>query len=810
VTHKAISDGGSGGNNLRSCDDESNNSPLEYVTNTVRHETSKKKNATTTTDQHSVSTASLAPYQSFSVSDHCDNSSRSFYYKVLSEVPAKSHSLIGRRVKVKDSIKDPKKRNAVGTVIRWKTKATIEIERDDNGDRFGVKLSSIKKFVDMDCTNTTTSIGSGNGCGSGANYKEATRTEARDDNNVALVITEEKRETHREISDGGDHLRSCDEKEILSQEQVVLPTRKIPTRTKILQMSSSRSSLRESVVVPSNDGGSWQVPISSNVARFGNFLVEKVRLKTDSDKNKSSETTFLGHILNNQMLTADAPLNGKRNQKPFDKKVEDAATESSYELVSCKCYNDAEKSFGFIKAKVARLVYAKTHGPGSNSFSVEDHLLRVANLTTLNPRKIVARLELFQSPSNLNLVFLDSSLDLVDIPDRGYVGGGFICEDKLIAVLEKAGMSPTHASRVVAIQVRLFIPSMGIYKGMLVKKRRCITNNDGAAAAPSSIELPWSMKKVLKSSHPQALEGAAILICRNGVFPSAGSAHEYIGRKLDPNLKDPPQKSFKQKIKTPLSDMVFLLWRTMGVPREQCYRYRKESLSPERHNHAWLVGVPDPTNSLPPDTVFVPGMKASQPGEIFVTRSPCYAYEHGRKLSTVTVRPKTMSIEDWDWLNSKLDFGVIIFSNPRPGKKSIPERIANGDLDGDLYLVCWDKEILALLKASPLVDEISYDNGTLSTVPSNPNWFHDAQDILIDAGFSNEMDRLTGKLYKLGEKIADGSESLLKHPDANSYYEAYNQALEFKKHGRPITLPGHLIDKIPANLRHLVVESSDS
>ena len=253
--------------------------------------------------------------------------------------------------------------------------------------------------------------------------------------------------------------------------------------------------------------------------------------------------------------------------------------------------------------------------------------------------------------------------------------------------------------------------------------------------------------------------------------------------------------------------MVLRLWQTMGVEKRLCDEYKKESLGVERRNHAWLVGVPDPTGHLPPDTVFIPGMKANQPSEIFTTRSPCYAYEHGRKITTVTEKPKEMALEDWKWLTHELNFGVIIFSNPRPGMKSIPERIANGDLDGDLYLVCWDKTILSAMKAVALKDEESDDDGNLSTVPPNENWFSEAQDIIADAGQTNEIGRLTGILYKSGEKIADTSKLILREPDALAFNEAFNQALEFKKHGRPIELPSHLIEKIPSNLRHLVTPS---
>lgn len=240
----------------------------------------------------------------------------------------------------------------------------------------------------------------------------------------------------------------------------------------------------------SSKGDSWRVPGKSDDApRFGGFYVEKLRLKTQN--GKKPETTFFDHLLMHRMVTVEIPLSGRKNQKSFEKVTRDNAG-CICELVSCKIYDD---EFAYTKSKLSRLVYARTKGPDLEPFSIQDQLLRIGNFTTLNPHKIAARLELFQSPSSLDIVFLEKS-DVKDIPDKGYVGGGFISEKMLSEVLVKAGMSQKHADRVVAIQVRLFIPSMGIYKGMLCRRR--YTNG-----AP--IELPCSMKKVLKSLHSDAL-----------------------------------------------------------------------------------------------------------------------------------------------------------------------------------------------------------------------------------------------------------------------------------------------------------------
>jgi RNA dependent RNA polymerase len=172
-------------------------------------------------------------------------------------------------------------------------------------------------------------------------------------------------------------------------------------------------------------------------------------------------------------------------------------------------------------------------------------------------------------------------------------------------------------------------------------------------------------------------------------------------------------------------------------------------------------------------------------------------------LRVVTSRPESMSVAHWEWLNS-LDFGCIIFANPRPGQKSMPERIAKGDLDGDLYLVCWDEQVLSFIQAEPLVDEPSEDDDAaahaiMSQLEEDPEWFRNAQNVMIDARLVNDMSRLTGKCYKLAESIADAAcnkRLMLRHPDAMALMQAYTDALEFKKHGGKIMLPLHLHDKI--------------
>jgi hypothetical protein len=298
---------------------------------------------------------------------------------------------------------------------------------------------------------------------------------------------------------------------------------------------------------------------------------------------------------------------------------------------------------------------------------------------------------------------------------------------------------------------------------------------------------------------------AFIVVCQAGIHPSPGSANEFVGRKLDTSRKDPPIKSFTAKISKPLSDMVLDLWKSLGVPEHKIHNYKKESVKPDRRNHAWVVGVADPTGSLPPDHIFIPGMGDTQPPQLFVTRSPCLKHDHGRLLNTVNSRPAAMSKEKWEELQS-LPFGSIIFSSPREGMMSMPERIACGDLDGDLYLICWDDVILSEMRdVEPMQELPMEDDGVLKTMATpNPNWLEDAHDIMTEAGSNNEMGGLVGTLYKQSEKIAKYSALNKRDPGAIAFADAYNEALEYKKHGRRIQLPAHLEKDVPKKHRHLV------
>ena len=77
---------------------------------------------------------------------------------------------------------------------------------------------------------------------------------------------------------------------------------------------------------------------------------------------------------------------------------------------------------------------------------------------------------------------------------------------------------------------------------------------------------------------------------------------------------------------------------------------------------------------------------------VFATRYPCTEPGDGKILKTVTSKPKGMSDNDWDFLIS-MPYGLIVFG-PSQKSTSLPVQVADGDLDGDLYHILWDKELM--------------------------------------------------------------------------------------------------------------------
>jgi len=257
----------------------------------------------------------------------------------------------------------------------------------------------------------------------------------------------------------------------------------------------------------------------------------------------------------------------------------------------------------------------------------------------------------------------------------------------------------------------------------------------------------------------------------------------------------------------------------------QNYSKNSKGTKHEKHlpqiSHAFLRGVADPTGFIPSNFVYITGVSNTKTlsDSIFITRSPVIKASDGHMVQILRTRPESMPAADFEWLQ-QLPFGAVIFGFPEEGMLSMPERIANGDLDGDRYFVCWEEEILKHIKCDEWVDKPvvikAEPNDILITSSSNNSkpgrdhehhWFSEVQKFLKDSS-AREMGNLIGKLYRESEKAADADkERFMRNPEAEAFAVAYYQALENGKHGTAVLLPIHLWDRIPKSLHRYLREA---
>ncbi|KAI0717586.1 RNA dependent RNA polymerase-domain-containing protein [Cerioporus squamosus] len=121
----------------------------------------------------------------------------------------------------------------------------------------------------------------------------------------------------------------------------------------------------------------------------------------------------------------------------------------------------------------------------------------------------------------------------------------------------------------------------------------------------------------------------------------------------------------------------------------QRWQYENSAKKPQlRINDAcYVMGVVDELGILEENEVFLKlphrahcGGSEYITGQVAITRMPCFSTGDIRKFTAV-VRPELDHIEN-----------CIVFSRMSP--RSIPDMIASGDLDGDLYIVIWDQALI--------------------------------------------------------------------------------------------------------------------
>jgi len=580
-------------------------------------------------------------------------------------------------------------------------------------------------------------------------------------------------------------------------------------------------------------------------------------------------TCFLTQWLPDRMQILDVPIGGRQPASI----IKDGS--KTLELVTAKTITSGTNFVGQ-KKTLQRYFYIKTSGSDVTTINLREELEKIANFrdepSTL--RKLVVRLELLTSPSasrkapvlhakDFELIPEPKGCDGEDMSDGcGFipdamllrlVGGGTGAlaavrainkkEDlhvkmnvnserklwdlvtemdakraaKILHAADDDGESVSCAAeilQVMAIQVRVIGPGLGIAKGMLMRKQGI-----------TKIQLPPSMLKKGGPTCTAAVAGGEdwVSLVVSEMFPSRmntmlgkliGCSEEGGGGGDDEEVRE-VKRAPKSFIPTELSDMFTRLWEALGVPSVDIFKYKdRVKKYPASIAHAWLVGVTDPTGCLPAGHIFVTGTVGTavlDSPELFITRSPAIKASDGCMLPVLSQRPAAMSPDEWDWL-VQLPFGAVLFSTAGVGAP-LASTVADGDLDGDLYLVCWELDILRNINikpvdvdqtssssfSSPSCDELKTSSRSSSTVflaedsemlCNDDTWLEQVQAHLIDPSVLGESNKHMRQLYKRMVKVQ--LERGYGHPDARALGDAYVQALERSKHGKAITLPVHL------------------
>jgi hypothetical protein len=492
----------------------------------------------------------------------------------------------------------------------------------------------------------------------------------------------------------------------------------------------------------------------------------------------------------------------------------------TYELVASKLRANAHEP--------STWHFVAVSGGGLAAIDLAAELQRVADFGAVEPVcKRASRLQLLVSRAARKGVVRQPATKFELIADisptaaRGAAmadGCGFAPDALVRQLAAQAGaLDPQRAS---AVQVRVYAPSLGVFKGMLM-----------ARPGLDRVQLTPSMRKAQPASEAARARGGALpggiggdeaLLLVKLVHPTrantlrerpelapasvapasvapATRADEFGGARASAGaswLVQGPARPL------PPSPMVLRLWGALGMSPDLVHAYCARSsaaASVGELRHASLSGVADPFASLPAGTVFAPGI----PGErLFVTRFPCVKAADGRVLPLVTTRPQSMLASQWAWLQT-LPFGMLLFSVR--GERPLPDICGAGDLDGDRYFACWDEElVLPNLTVRPPTAKPRPGG---ASKPARPAARPSAESELdLEVVYAHLTDESTlegprgiGRIYRLWESTAAQRPAGIDDPDALVLADAYLQALNAGKHGGELELPSHLQAKLDAH-----------
>lgn len=486
--------------------------------------------------------------------------------------------------------------------------------------------------------------------------------------------------------------------------------------------------------------------------------------------------------------------------------------------------------------------FVATSGGPLPPICLATELQRVANFAAVTPTsKLAARLELLCSRGSstaamrMDATMLAVRADLSPVNARGAAmadGCGFAPDWLVTRVAQQAGaLQPELAS---ALQVRVYSPKLGIFKGMLMRRpgletvqlvhsMRKVPPCAAAAAAaaggePALREQAAPRGKAAVATDEgvltQALRHDEALLLVKLVHPTRTNLLRASARLAPPPpagappAQQPPPHAAgahvvagggwlaaqAERVPAPPSEMVLRLWAALGLSQECIDAYAHSCRSAaciSQLSHASLSGVADPFASLPAGSVFAPGIDGSR---LFVTRFPCVKPSDGRIVPLVSSRPQSMLASQWAWLQT-LPFGLLVFSVR--GERPLPEICGDGDLDGDLYFACWD-ELAVLRHLSPRDPSPNPRRLPSRRRSSRADAAGDGS-LDLRAVHAYLADRATlqaplevGRIFRLWEATVASKQLGMDDPDALLLADAYLGALNAGKHGDDTQLPLHL------------------
>ena len=134
----------------------------------------------------------------------------------------------------------------------------------------------------------------------------------------------------------------------------------------------------------------------------------------------------------------------------------------------------------------------------------------------------------------------------------------------------------------------------------------------------------------------------------------------------------------------------------------------------------------------------------------------------------------------------------MVFGNSRSDHVPLPYLIADGDLDGDLYFICWNRQILSSVKCDGILEVQAPAEKATTEPPCDSNWLEDAQMTMGDIGMANGRQALVGKLHNLWNP----KKATFSSTDVDSFGRAYKEALKITKHAGKVPLPLHLWEQL--------------